>query len=757
MMPGRAFTLEGHPDPERNGRHVVVKATCEGRPEFSGASGLGGGGGLLDSLAGRPSGFSARIVFQKADVPFRPERRMPDPKIGGTVTAWIDGAGSGESPEMDSVGRYKVLLPLDASGRGGGSASHWIRMAQPYVGKGYGQNFPLTPGAEVLLSFVDGNPDRPVIAGAVPNGETGGLINGSASNRAGVGTRGGSSLVFGNDPGSQSVALDSGSRRGSVSLSANSPTTALIEADKLTVFTGIDNELFGLGVGRHVGMEYEVTATTRILNSVKAAALDALAAEKHMSGEVKSGGGSGYNEGGGLGGDEGDSGGGGGSGGSGGGGDGGGSPFFALAKNAGTLALTGGGNLYAIGEALKYMFTAYNPLQVPHRHLVHLSADSNGSRGFLRSKTRESLSAIRVLSLLNNTLTSIGATTEAVVNAKDLEENMPDDKNDRTNKILAVATQEATDLRVVVSQLAALIGTAVFTPEGGGETRGVVVENSDSYTDIYGKSALSVSSNGPVVVESSGSQVGELSRTHPFHLSIPEHLTRRESSPESAGFGSNKAVLLRSELVKALAGCIIMGAKECVYSKALYSMQFQVGANAAPPPPAASPALTDPLLNASLERINQEKVNIDAEQLEQGMLFRTNSANVPVHVETTGPDSPIELIQGKGGATEGSLTLDGEGCSLKAGDSLSLTLGSGGGPSARLSQSEEAFLGLDPSKAVLQQADGSALSIEGGSIKCQSPAGATIEAGASSVEVTPASVVFKGTSLNVDGRIIRLC
>jgi len=42
-------------------------------------------------------------------------------------------------------------------------------MAQPHAGPGYGQHFPLKPGVEVIVVFVEGDPDRPVISGAVPN------------------------------------------------------------------------------------------------------------------------------------------------------------------------------------------------------------------------------------------------------------------------------------------------------------------------------------------------------------------------------------------------------------------------------------------------------------------------------------------------------------------------------------------------------------------------------------------------------------
>jgi hypothetical protein len=175
--------------------------------------------------------FRHNLTCQKAEKPFRPARSLARAKISGSLTAWIDGAGSGDAPELDKHGRYKILLPLDVSGRGGGKASAWVRMAQPYVGRGYGQNFPLTPGIEVLLTFIDGNPDRPVISGAVANAETGNVINASSNLASTIGTKGGSGLLFAEKEGKQKVALSSGSNRGSISLSANSGTAALIRAD----------------------------------------------------------------------------------------------------------------------------------------------------------------------------------------------------------------------------------------------------------------------------------------------------------------------------------------------------------------------------------------------------------------------------------------------------------------------------------------------------------------------------------------------
>lgn len=66
-------------------------------------------------------------------------------------------------------GRYTVRLLFDTNPPGEQPASHRVRMLQHHVGENYGTHFPLKPGVEVLIGFVHGDPDRPVIVGAAPN------------------------------------------------------------------------------------------------------------------------------------------------------------------------------------------------------------------------------------------------------------------------------------------------------------------------------------------------------------------------------------------------------------------------------------------------------------------------------------------------------------------------------------------------------------------------------------------------------------
>jgi len=103
--------------------------------------------------------------------PYRPRRVTPKPRIHGVVTAIVEALHDGlRTPSLDQDGAYNVRFHFDFE-------SHFplspagIRMAQPSAGANgpYGMHFPLRPGAEVLVAFIDGDPDRPIFVGALPN------------------------------------------------------------------------------------------------------------------------------------------------------------------------------------------------------------------------------------------------------------------------------------------------------------------------------------------------------------------------------------------------------------------------------------------------------------------------------------------------------------------------------------------------------------------------------------------------------------
>ncbi|MDR2612984.1 MAG: type VI secretion system tip protein VgrG, partial [Deltaproteobacteria bacterium] len=260
LAPGYALRILGETGGDPDGLFVVTAMETSGSQAGLLSAGLGirlGPEGEGDA----PAELRHRVRLTRGGLQFRPRRVTPRNRIAGSLTAWIDGAGSGESPEMDKWGRYKVLLPLDLSGRPNGLASSWIRMAQPYTGAGYGQSFPLSPGAEVLLTFVDGDPDRPVISGAVPNAETGPVVNTSSSHLSAIGTRGGGGIVFSNKPTKQNVTLAPGTDRGHFTIAGGSPTTAAVAADVLDATAVINQSANLLHAEHSAGYRYAINAS----------------------------------------------------------------------------------------------------------------------------------------------------------------------------------------------------------------------------------------------------------------------------------------------------------------------------------------------------------------------------------------------------------------------------------------------------------------------------------------------------------------
>jgi type VI secretion system secreted protein VgrG len=101
-------------------------------------------------------------------VNFRPPLLARTPVIPGTQAAVVTGK-SGEEIWTDEYGRVKVQFFWDQTGKHDENSSCWIRVSQPWAGKQWGGMFLPRVGQEVIVSFLDGNPDRPVIVGTLYN------------------------------------------------------------------------------------------------------------------------------------------------------------------------------------------------------------------------------------------------------------------------------------------------------------------------------------------------------------------------------------------------------------------------------------------------------------------------------------------------------------------------------------------------------------------------------------------------------------
>ena len=143
---GYKFTLEGHDREDANAAYVLHSVAHSGTQD----------------------GYSNSFEAFPADVPFRPARVTPRPSIPGAQTAVVVGK-SGEEIWTDSYGRVKVQFHWDQKGKNDENSSCWIRVAQGWAGKGWGAFFLPRIGQEVLVSFLEGDPDRPIVSGCVYN------------------------------------------------------------------------------------------------------------------------------------------------------------------------------------------------------------------------------------------------------------------------------------------------------------------------------------------------------------------------------------------------------------------------------------------------------------------------------------------------------------------------------------------------------------------------------------------------------------
>ena len=203
MRPGAVFTLDRHYNEKFNRDYMVTEVTHEGAQEAFISMGLG------IPIRGAAEHLFYRNEFRciESDTPYRPPRTAPRAKITGVMRAFVDGAGSGARAETDEYGRYKLIFPFDISGRKGGNGSCWIRMSQQQAGPDSGLALPVQPGVEALVSFEEGDPDRPYISGVLASGETGSIYGSGNQNISGLRTAGGNQITINDEDNKQGISM----------------------------------------------------------------------------------------------------------------------------------------------------------------------------------------------------------------------------------------------------------------------------------------------------------------------------------------------------------------------------------------------------------------------------------------------------------------------------------------------------------------------------------------------------------------------
>lgn len=126
-------------------------------------------GSRFRSGSGGEDELSVKMELIPSSVQYRPAQKTPRPRIYGPQTAIVAGA-QGEEIETDKHGRIKVHFHWDRVQEGGSTSSCWIRVAQSVAGAKWGGFVLPRIGQEVVVEFLNGDPDAPLVTGAVYNG-----------------------------------------------------------------------------------------------------------------------------------------------------------------------------------------------------------------------------------------------------------------------------------------------------------------------------------------------------------------------------------------------------------------------------------------------------------------------------------------------------------------------------------------------------------------------------------------------------------
>jgi type VI secretion system secreted protein VgrG len=156
---GCRFKLKEFPRQDQNRDYLVVAAQYQLQLDEYGSS---------RAAAGEDNLFDCSFAVQDHKRPYRAPRSTHKPFVHGAQTAFVVGP-AGEEIYTDQYGRVKVQFHWDRYGKADENSSCWVRVSQPWAGKNWGMIALPRIGQEVLVDFLEGDPDQPIISGRVYN------------------------------------------------------------------------------------------------------------------------------------------------------------------------------------------------------------------------------------------------------------------------------------------------------------------------------------------------------------------------------------------------------------------------------------------------------------------------------------------------------------------------------------------------------------------------------------------------------------
>jgi len=166
MAAGGLFQLQSHPTKSVNDEYLIVRAEMEIEAvDFDdNAKTAVATGGSVDRH------FQLRFQTIHGDRQYRAPQRTPRPSIGGPQTAVVVGR-QGDEIYTDSYGRIKVQFHWDRVGKKDENTTCWLRVAQIWAGSNWGTIFIPRVGQEVVVQFLEGDPDQPLVTGSLYNAD----------------------------------------------------------------------------------------------------------------------------------------------------------------------------------------------------------------------------------------------------------------------------------------------------------------------------------------------------------------------------------------------------------------------------------------------------------------------------------------------------------------------------------------------------------------------------------------------------------
>ena len=159
MICGGLFKLDGFPRQDQNREYLATSVTHHIHVDSFEAMGDSSG-----------TQYSNSFTVIESSTPFRAARLTPKPIVQGPQTAVVVGQ-SGDEIHTDEFGRVKVQFYWDRIGEKNENSSCWIRVSHPWAGKNWGMVAIPRIGQEVIVDFLEGDPDRPIITGRVYNAD----------------------------------------------------------------------------------------------------------------------------------------------------------------------------------------------------------------------------------------------------------------------------------------------------------------------------------------------------------------------------------------------------------------------------------------------------------------------------------------------------------------------------------------------------------------------------------------------------------